>query len=163
MRSECCSCRKSFSGQGLIVKLNGKEQTYCADCLWKLQKDLSQKKTCEICSYFDEESCEKKGETLVPVKAGFSTYFVDAETCRDFTTENKAGTKKKQELTESQKAASALIKKLVEKGQTIAIYCCHCGSPVKIGGKSPELPMICQRCKGNLDIVDLAAFIKQHQ
>ena len=161
MRSECYSCKKSFSGSGLIVSINSKEQTYCADCLWKLQKEYAQKKNCEECGYFDEESCRKIGKALVPVKAGFNTYFVDAETCRNFSTEQKMG-KKKNELTEEQKEAAALVKKLQEKGQNLTYYCCHCGAPLKIGAKSSEIQNTCPRCQGDLEVINFAKFIKQH-
>ena len=163
MRSECYACKKTFSGKGLIVTLKGEERTYCADCLWKLQKDYAAKKSCEDCGHFDEESCEKRGKTLSPVKAGFNTYFVEAETCKDFSTDQKASSKKKIESTEEQKEAAALVKKLSEKGQTLTVYCCHCGAPMKIGGKSTEIPSNCPRCKGDLEIVNMAKFIKQHK
>jgi len=163
MRSECYSCKKSFSGKGLIVNLNGEERTYCADCLWKLQKEYAQKKTCEECGFFDEESCEKRGKKLVPVKVGFNSYFSQADTCKDYTTEQKASSKKKKETTEDQKEAAALAKKLSEKGKTITVYCCHCGAPMKIGAKATEIPSTCCRCQGDLEIVNFAKFIKQHQ
>ncbi len=163
MRSECYGCKKSFSGKGLVVNINSEERTYCADCLWKLQKEYSLKKSCEECGHFDEESCEKRGKTLVPVKAGFNTYFAQAETCKDYSTEQKASSKKKNEPTEHEKEATALVKKLSEKGQTITVYCCHCGAPMKIGAKAPEIQNACPRCKGDLEIVNLAKFIKQHQ
>ena len=163
MRSECFSCKKTFSGSGLIVSLNSEERTYCADCLWKFQKEYSQKKSCENCSYFDEESCEKRGKPLVPVKAGFNTYFVQAETCKEYTTEQKAVSKKKNELSEDQKEAAALVKKLSEKGQNLTFYCCHCGAPLKIGAKTPKIPNSCPRCQGDLEIISFAKFIKQHQ
>jgi len=163
MRSECCSCKKSFSGSGLIVSIKGEEQTYCADCLWKFQKEYAQKRSCEDCGYFDEESCEKDGKKLVSVKAGFNTYFVEAETCGDYSIEQKASSKKKNEVTEEQKEAVALVKKLAEKGQNITCYCCHCGAPMKIGAKSREIQSTCPRCRGDLEIVNLAKFIKQHQ
>lgn len=163
MRSECYGCKKSFSGKGLIVNLNGEEQTYCADCLWKLQKEYAKKKTCEDCSYFDEESCEKIGKALVPVKAGFNTYFAQAETCRNYSTDQKASSKKKNELTEAQKEAAALVKTLSEKGQNLTYYCCHCGAPLKIGAKAPEIQNTCPRCKGDLEIINLAKLIKQHK
>jgi hypothetical protein len=162
MRSECYSCKKSFSGSGLIVSINRKEQTYCADCLWKLQKEYAQKKSCENCGYFDEESCEKRGKALVPVKAGFSTYFVEAETCRDFSAEQKTSSKKKSELSGEQKEAASLVKKLAEKRQNLTYYCCHCGAPLKIGAKSPELQNTCPRCQGDLEIINFVKFIKQH-
>ena len=163
MRSECYGCKKSFSGKGLIVTINGEERTYCADCLWKLQKEYGQKKTCEDCGFFDEEFCGKRGKKLVPVKAGFNTYFAQADTCKDYSTEVKTTSKKKSELTEEQKEASALAKKLSEKGETLTVYCCHCGAPLKIGAKAPEIPNTCSRCQGDLEIVNFAKFIKQHQ
>jgi hypothetical protein len=163
MRSECFGCKKSFSGKGLIVSLNGEERTYCADCLWKFQKEYAAKKSCEECGYFDEESCEKRGKKLAPVKAGFSMYFVEAENCRAFSTEQKVSTKKKSEVTEERKEAAALVKTLSGKGQTLTYYCCHCGAPQKIGAKAPEIQTTCSRCQGDLEIVNLAKFIKQHQ
>jgi hypothetical protein len=163
MRSECYGCKKSFSGKGLIVSLNGEERTYCAECLWKLQKEYDKKKTCEDCGYFDDGSCEKIGKPLVPVKAGFNTYFAQAETCRDYSTDQKASSKKKNELTEEQKEATAIVKTLTEKRQTLTYYCCHCGAPLKIGAKAPEIQNTCPRCKGDLEIINLAKLIKQHQ
>ncbi len=163
MRSECFSCKKSFSGSGLIVNINGKEQTYCADCLWKLQKEYAQKKSCEDCGYFDEESCGKRRKAIVPVKAGFNMYFVEAETCRDYSTEQKVSSKKKDNLSEEQKEAIELVKKLAEKGQNLTYYCCHCGAPLKIGAKTPQIQNVCPRCRGDLEIINLAKFIKQHQ
>jgi hypothetical protein len=163
MRFECGGCKKSFSGSGLIVNINGNEQMYCADCYWKLQKEYNQKKSCEDCGYFEEESCEKKGKVLAPAKVGFTNYFVEAETCKNFSTENKGSKKKGKELTETQKEAAALSKTLSEKGKTLTYFCCHCGAPIKIGAKAPEIQNICPRCKGDLEILDLAKFIKQHQ
>jgi hypothetical protein len=162
MRSECCRCKKTFSGSGLIVKINGDEQTYCADCLWKLQKEYAKKKSCEECGHFDDESCEKTGRKLVPVKAGFNLYFIEAESCRYFSTEQKACPKKKSELTEERKEAVALVQNLKEKGQNLTCYCCHCGAPMKIGAKSPEILSSCPRCNGDLEIINFAKFIKQH-
>ena len=163
MRSECYGCKKSFSGKGLTVTINGDERTYCADCLWKLQKEYSQKKSCEDCGHFDEESCEKNGRKLTPVHVGFNTYFVHAETCRDYSTHQRDSSKKKNELSEEQKEASALAKKLAENGKTLTYFCCHCGAPLKIGAKTPEIQSTCPRCQGDLEIINMAKFIKQHQ
>ena len=117
MRFECGGCKKSFSGSGLTVNINGKEQMYCADCYWKLQKqNMIKKKTCEDCGYFDEESCQKTGKTLAPAKIGYATYFIEAETCKNFSTEKKGSSKKKEkELTETQKEAAALAKNFQTK------------------------------------------------
>ncbi len=81
MRSECFACKKSFSGSGLTVNINGNEQMCCADCYWKLENEYDQKKTCEDCEYFNDEFCERIGKKLVPVQIGFNSYFVEAETC----------------------------------------------------------------------------------
>ena len=164
MRFECCGCKKSFSGAGLTVDIKGKDEMYCADCYWKLQKEYNQKKTCEDCGYFEEESCEKTGKKLIPAKVGYSNYFVEAETCKNFSTEKKGISKKKEkELTESQKETTALVKTLTEKGQTLTYFCCHCGAPIKVGAKASEIKYTCPRCKGDLEILNLAKFIKQHQ
>lgn len=164
MKSECRGCKKTFSGSGLTVNINGNEQMYCADCYWKLQAEYKKKKVCEDCGFFDEESCEKNKKTLKPAKIGFDSYFVEAENCRDFTTEKKGNPKKKEkELSQTEKETAALVKKLSEKGKTLTYYCCHCGAPIKIGAKAPEIQDTCVRCKGDLEIVNLAKFIKQHQ
>jgi ribosome-binding protein aMBF1 (putative translation factor) len=165
MRFECSGCKKSFSGSGLIVALNGQQLTYCADCLWKLRKEYDKKKTCEDCGYFDEESCKKTRATLAPVKVGYNTYFVEAETCKDYSTEKKAIPAKKsdKELTQMQKEAAALVKNLAQKGKTLTYHCCHCGTPLKIGAKATEIQKTCPRCKGDLEIINLSKFIKQHQ
>ena len=114
MRFECSGCKKSFSGSGLIVTSNGEQKAYCADCFWVLRKEYDKKKTCEDCGYFDEDSCKKTRVALAPVKAGFNTYFVQAETCKDYSTEKKANPDKKKdkELTQTQKEAVALVKNL---------------------------------------------------
>jgi len=164
MRFECCGCKKSFSGAGLTVSLSGKDRMYCAECYWKLRADYEKKKTCEDCGYFDDESCEKNGKALESTKVGFNTFFVQAETCKDYSTEKKTNTskKKEKELTPTQKEAIALAKTLTEKGKALTYYCCHCGAPLKIGAKTPEIQKTCPRCKGDLEIINLAKFIKQH-
>jgi len=164
MKSECRGCKKSFSGSGLAVNVDGNDQMYCADCYWKLQAVYQKKKTCEDCGFFDEESCTKRKKTLIPAKVGFNSYFVEAENCADFSAEKKLVSKKKEkELSQSQKEAVALVKSLSDKGKTLTFYCCHCGAPIKIGAKSSEIQNICPRCKGDLEIVNLSKFIKQHQ
>ena len=166
MKFECSGCKKSFSGSGLVVTAtNGEQKAYCADCFWVLRKEYDKKKTCEDCGHFEEDSCKKTGAALVPVKAGFNTYFVKAETCADYSTEKKENPdkKKEKELTQMQKEASALAKNLSHKGQTLTYYCCHCGAPLKIGARAPEIQKTCPRCKGDLEIINLSKFIKQHQ
>jgi hypothetical protein len=164
MRFECCGCKKAFSGSGLTVALNGEQRMYCAECFWKLRAEYDKKKTCEDCGYFNEESCEKTKKALAPAKVGFNTYFAQAESCKDYSTEKKANPVniKNKELTETQKEAVALAKTLSKKGQTLTYYCCHCGAPLKISAKTPEIQKTCPRCRGDLEIINLAKLIKQH-
>jgi hypothetical protein len=54
------------------------------------------------------------------------------------------------------------IKNLTKKGQTLTYYCCHCGAPLKIGAKSPQIQKTCPRCKGDLEVINLSKLIKQH-
>jgi NAD-dependent SIR2 family protein deacetylase len=164
MKFECCGCKKSFSGTGLIVSSHGEEKVYCADCLWRLRKEYDTKKNCEDCGHFDEEKCGKTQAALAPVKVGFNTYYVEAETCKDYSTEKKTNPdKKKDKEPPMHKEAVALAKNLSDKGQTLTYYCCHCGAQLKIGARAPEIQQNCPRCKGDLEIINLSKFIKQHQ
>jgi hypothetical protein len=168
MKFQCFSCSKSFGGSGLLVTLNGEKRTYCAECLWTLRKEYDQKKTCETCGYFDADSCGKTSTSLEPVKIGINTYFVQAEKCKDYTTEKiethktSQNKKKEKEATSPNVSANDLVKKLAEKGQTITYYCCHCGTPLKIGAKSLEIKKTCPRCNRDLEVINLSKLIKQH-
>jgi hypothetical protein len=148
--------------------MNGEKRTYCADCLWTLRKDYDQKKTCETCGYFDSDSCEKTSTTLEPVKIGINTYFVQAEKCKDYSTEKTEShktiqnKKKEKDTTAPNISTDDLVKKLTEKGQTITYYCCHCGNQLKIGAKLPEIKKTCPRCNSDLDAINLNKLIKKH-
>ena len=168
MKFQCFSCTKSFGGTGLIVTMNGEKRTYCADCLWTLRKEYDQKKSCETCAYFNSDSCEKTSTELEPVKIGINTYFVQAEKCKDFSTEkietHKTGQpkKKEKEPTSPNVSVEDRVKKLVESGKTITYYCPYCGNPIKIGAKSPEIKKTCPRCSSDLEILNLSKLIKKH-
>ena len=168
MKFQCCGCTKTFGGSGLIVTMDGEKRTYCSDCLWTLRREYDQKKTCEGCGYFNADSCEKTSTQLVPVAIGINTYFVQAEKCKDYTTEKNEthktsqNKKKEKEVTPSNISADDLVKKLAEKGQTITYYCCHCGAPLKIGAKSQEIKKNCPKCSCDLEVINLSKLIKKH-
>ncbi len=168
MKFQCYGCSKTFGGSGLVITMNGEKRTYCADCLWKLRREYDQKKNCESCGYFDEDSCEKTLTTLVPVAIGINTYFVQAEKCKDYSTERiethktSQNKKKEKDIASLNMSAVDLVKKLAEKGQTITYYCCHCGAPIKIGAKSPEIKKFCPRCNSDLELINLNKLIKKH-
>ena len=77
------------------------------------------------------------------------------------TEEAEAARKKTPSKTISEDA-SAFVKNLVKTGQTLTYYCPHCGTPLKIGAKSPQIQQFCTRCKGDLQVINLGKLIKQH-
>ncbi len=54
------------------------------------------------------------------------------------------------------------VQSLVRKGKTLTYYCCHCGTPLKIGVKSPKIQKTCPNCRGDLEVINLSKLIKQH-
>ena len=105
MKFQWSGGKKSFAGLGLVVTANGEEKAYCADCFWVLRKEYEKKKTCEDRGLSHQESCKKTRVALVPVKAGYNSYFAQAETCKNDTTEKKGSPdkKKQKELTQTEK------------------------------------------------------------
>jgi hypothetical protein len=85
----CCVCGKVFSGEGPTVTIEGEKRTYCADCFWQLRVDYDKKKTCDSCAYFFDDSCEKTGKAIVPISIGIRDYFVQAETCGQYSSEKE--------------------------------------------------------------------------
>ena len=190
---KCYSCGKVSSGSMPTVKIGREERPYCADCYWKIEKEYKGKKNCDECSYFSNEKCKKKGKPLEPVTVGYTTYFVQAEKCGDFSTDKDVALAEIKKLeakgqyeeaaagydrwgmTEEAAAArekipsktisadtSASVKNLVKSGQTLTYYCPHCGMPLKIGAKAPQIQKFCTRCKGDLGVIDMGKLIEQH-
>jgi len=189
-KSKCYSCGKVSSGMP-TAKIKGEERTYCADCYWKIDKEYKQKKTCDECAYFDDEKCKKMKIQLPPVVVGFNTYFVQAENCNHFSTdkqtildeakklegkgqfEEAARQYEKIEMPDKAQEArkkiiaspidvSTSVKNLAKKGQTLTYYCCHCGTPLKIGAKASKIQKVCPNCNGDLEVIDLGKLINQH-
>jgi NAD-dependent SIR2 family protein deacetylase len=189
--AKCYNCGKVSSGSMPTVKIGRQERSYCADCYWRIEKEYKGKKNCEECSYFSNEKCKKKGKPLEPVTVGYSTYFVQAEKCGDFSTDKEIALAEIKKLEakgqyeeaaaeyenwgmaeEAEKArkkmpapsidANALVKNLAKKGQTLTYYCCHCGAPLKIGAKAPQIQKTCPSCRGDLQVINLGKFIEQH-
>ena len=188
---KCYSCGKESRGGMPTAKIKGEERTYCADCYWKIEKEYKSKKNCDECSYFAEETCNKKGKKVEAVTVGFTDYFVEAEKCRDFNTNKDVAVSEIKKLetqgkykeaaasydrlgltAEAQSArgkmptqsgdAEVMVRDLAKSGRTLTYYCPHCGAPVKIGAKSPQIQTFCIRCRGDLAVVDLSKLIEQH-
>jgi len=121
MRFECSDCRKSFSGSGLSVNINGNEEMYCANCYWKVQKEYEKKKTCEDCVYFKEEVCEKTGRRLAPAIIGFNSYFVEAENCGNLTEEANA------DSVDLEVPSGTIFKEVIRETKVIVkVRCSYC-------------------------------------
>jgi len=125
------------------------------------------------------------------VRVGFAEYYPEAEDCSDFSTDKevaiteihkleKAGkfdeaaeAYTRQGMAEEAQAArrkaptstgdiEQMVKDLAKSGQTIAYYCPHCGTQLKVGAKHPQVQKFCSQCRGDLSVVDLGKFIEQH-
>jgi hypothetical protein len=188
---KCYSCGKESKGNMPTAKIGSEQRSYCADCYWKVEKEYKGKRSCEECSYFCEETCKKKGKKLKAVTVGYNTYFVEAEKCGDFSTDQEvamAEIKKLETQGKFEEAASGyakwgmveqaeaarkkmpkpsidadtLVRNLAKQGKTLTYYCPHCGVQLKIGAKAPQIQKFCTGCKGDLTLIDLGKFIEQH-
>lgn len=188
---KCVVCGKESKGSMPTVKIGGVERSYCADCYWKVEKQYKGQRNCEDCSYFSAEACKKKGKKLDAVTVGYTTYFVQAEKCGDFSSDKEVALAEIKKLetqgkyeeaaagydrwgmtAEAQAARGKMpvtstdtedtVKNLTKSGRTLTYYCPHCGMPVKVGAKSPQVQKFCPRCKGDLSVVDLGKFVEQH-
>lgn len=189
MPTKCYSCGKVSKGNMPTAKIEDQERPYCADCYWKLEKEYKQKKTCDECAHFSKDRCKKTGIHLIPVTIGYNTYFTQAEKCVSFSTDKEVILEEitKLELARRYEDAAleyeklgmldeaeqtrkkvlpidinASVKALAEKGQTLTYYCCHCGAPLKIGAKSPQVQKTCKQCGGDLEVINLGKLINQH-
>ena len=77
----CEVCGKKFSGSGLSLTLDGKQETLCADCYTRIREEYGKKKNCDDCTHFDKDSCRLTGSKLAPTSIGYRDYFVQAEKC----------------------------------------------------------------------------------
>ena len=189
--AKCYGCGKESKGNMPTARIDGDERSYCADCYWKVEKEYKGLRNCEECSYFCEETCKKRGKKLDAVVVGYNTYFVEAEKCGDFSTDREvalAEIKKLESHGKFEEAASGydkwgmaeeaeaarrkmpkssvntetLVKTLAKKGQTLTYYCPHCGTQLKIGAKTTQIPKFCTSCKGDLTLLDMGKFIEEH-
>lgn len=191
MPVKCYTCSKTSRGKMPTATINGQERSYCADCYWKLQKEYQQKKTCEGCAYFAKDRCKKTKAILPAVTIGYETFFTGAEKCGSFSEDKEIvveeakklmtqgkyeeaaceyeklgmteqAEKARKKITHTFADVKTSLKTLTESGQTITYHCCHCGMPIKVGAKAPEIQKTCPRCRGDLEIIDMAKLISQH-
>jgi hypothetical protein len=171
------------------AQINGEERSYCADCLWKLDKEYKQKKNCDECAHYGKEKCKKTNRPLKATTIGFATYYTEAENCRSYNTDQQVVLEEIRQLelagrfedvvaeyerlgmadeaAEARKKivpidTNALVAQLKKNDKTLTYYCCHCGEPLRIGAKLPDPQTKCPKCSGDLEIINLGKLIKQH-
>ena len=86
MIGTCYNCGKRCSGKMPMVMFNEEMRFYCADCLWKLQKEFKNKRDCKECAFFDDEKCKRNNEPFLHVIGVSVDYYPLAEKCKYFTT-----------------------------------------------------------------------------
>ncbi|MDR0372267.1 MAG: hypothetical protein LBI79_01700 [Nitrososphaerota archaeon] len=161
----CQVCGQTYRGIALNTVKNGKEVEVCPACYKTLDAEY-RKNSCMACVFFHIGNCELFGTEL-------DEPYVQNARCEYFTTSNNpdvvADVKAKAEATRKEfkeKPAKLLtidelVAELGKRGQMLTYFCCHCGTPLKIGIKQ-EIQKACPNCKYDLSAIDLAKLIRQH-
>lgn len=165
MKSVCQVCGSSYRGIPLNTVKDGKKVEACPSCYKTLDAEY-RKNSCLACVFFHVGSCELFGTEL-------EEPYVQSANCDFFTTStdpaviakvreeaNAARGKFKEDLS-SPLTAEELVLELTKRGQLLTYFCCHCGTPLKVGGKQ-EIQEACPNCKYDLSAIDLAKLIRQH-
>jgi len=115
----------------------------------------------EKCVYYKEEVESEQKDVVNLKKAGS---YDEAAQMREKLgmPERKRLRQKREEITASREDLNSLIRQLVDRGQTLTYYCCHCGTPLEVGAKSEEVLKICPNCGYSLEVIDMAELINQH-
>ena len=56
--------------------------------------------------------------------------------------------------------SSSSVKNLVKSEKRLTFYCPHCGAPLKIEAKSPQIQKFCTRCRGDLGVLDRGKLVR---
>ncbi len=165
-KSICPVCGQQYRGIALITVKDGKEVEVCPTCYKTLDAEY-RKNSCLACVFFHMGNCELFGTDL-------DEPYMQSAKCEFFTTSTDPSVisqvKEKAEVTRKKtrdKVSShpltidELIAELTKRGQTLTYFCCHCGSPLKVGVKQ-EIQKTCPNCKYDLSAIDLAKLISQH-
>lgn len=188
MKSQCQVCNATFRGIPLITVKDAKKVEVCPSCYEKYDAEY-RKNSCIACVFFNVSSCELFGTDLEepylqnascqyfttdadPVCVGMARIKKFEMTCRfeEAAKEyEKLGMQEKADEVRKKVKKSAvvsldvdaLIGQLVERGQTLTYFCCHCGAPLKVGAKH-EVQKSCSKCHYDLSAIDMARLINQH-
>jgi hypothetical protein len=153
MKSQCQVCGESFRGIPLNTIKDGKKVEVCPNC-YNFLDDVYKKNSCLACVFFNIDSCELFGTEL-------EEPYLQNLKCEFFTNDpdptNVA--RAKQNLAETD--IDVLLEQLSKRGQILTYYCCHCGEPLKLGGKN-EILKTCPKCKFDLTVINTVKLINQH-
>ncbi|MDR1992303.1 MAG: hypothetical protein LBQ98_02215 [Nitrososphaerota archaeon] len=161
----CQVCGQTYRGIALNTVKNGKNVEVCPTCYKTLDAEY-RKNSCLACVFFHIGNCELFGTEL-------DEPYVHNTKCEYFTTSTNpsvvAELKAKAEATRKEfkeKPAQLLtiddlVEELGKRGQLLTYFCCHCGTPLKIGAKQ-EIQKNCPNCKYDLSAIDLIKLISQH-
>jgi hypothetical protein len=165
MKSTCPVCGQTYRGIALNTFKNGEAVEVCPSCYKTLDAEY-RKNSCYACVFFNNGTCELYSTELdEPYLQNFN--------CESFTTSKdpsvitqakeraEAARKQRKERLSKPLSLDEAIAELTKKGQTLTYYCCHCGAPLKVGGKH-EILKDCPNCKTDLSAIDMAKLINQH-
>ncbi len=189
MKSQCQVCHATFKGVPLNTVKDGKQVEACPACYRTLEEEYK-KNSCLACVFFNVGSCELFGTELEEpyVQNAKCTFFnTDPDDPQSIAKARikrfemtgryedaakeyeKLGMQEKAEETRkrtkdtnvSQLSADELVEQLGKRGQMLTYFCCHCGTPLKIGAKN-DIQKTCPKCHYDLTVIDMARLINQH-
>ncbi len=164
MKPICQVCGQQYRGIPLNSVKDGKQVEVCPTCYKTLDAEY-RKNSCLACVFFHVGTCGLYGTEL-------DEPYVQNAKCEFFTTSTDPAVveKVKEKVAARKKAKSApskpltldqLVAELTQRGQTLTYFCCHCGTPLKVGAKQ-EIQTTCPSCKYDLSAIDLVKLINQH-
>src|SRR4030042_4769608 len=181
MKSICPVCSQPYRGIALNTVKDGKTVEVCPNCYKTLDAEY-RKNSCLACVLFHVGTCELYGTELEEpyvqnAKCEHFTTSTDSKTASmsrikkfELTGRFEEAAKEYEKLGMKDKVEEARkqikektfqllsidegIKQLEKRGQTITYFCCHCGSPLKVGGKQ-EVQKTCSNCKYDLSAIDI--------
>jgi hypothetical protein len=188
MKSTCQVCGAVFRGVPLSTFKDGGQVEACPTCYQALEEEYKTN-SCQACVFFNVGSCELFDTELEEpyvqnVNCGYFTTDADPKNVAktrikkfEMTNRYEDAAKEYEKLGMPDKAEQTrkkakdksiqslnvkeLIEQLAQRGQILTYFCCHCGTPLKIGAKN-EIQKTCAKCHYDLTIIDIAKLIHQH-
>ncbi len=188
MKSTCPVCGQSYRGIALKTVKDGQSVEVCPVCYKTLDAEY-RKNSCLACVFFHSGTCELYGTELEEpyvqnAKCEFFTTGTDPSTVAkakikkfemagrfedaakeyeklDMKEEAEKTRRKIKDKPSRTLTLDEAVEQLVQRGQALTYFCCHCGAPLKVG-VNQEVAAACPKCKYDLSAIDLAKLISQH-